>query len=232
MIAVKAPLLCLLTLIGPACAAQVCPKDVAPDQEPPPSTLSGTIHHYRQLRDWIGLDLDTPACGEKTIQLIFLKPSGAKRASSFDGCNARVTGAIYESPTGYYSATLAISDPVIGLSPDCRPKAVPLPKAPPPPPSDLRSYSYSVVVNIPGNVPITGRAWRTDGKQGGLEPWSAYADVTLTGGYFTWANCRRGFVAAAASSSTQDDASITDAQAGLDPSEDHVSRFIVECKKR
>jgi len=229
---VKCSLLFLLALVGTACAAQSCPTDVAPDKEPPPSTLRGTIHQYRQLRDWIGLDLDTPACGEKTIQLIFLKPVAAERATGFGGCSARVTGAIYESPTGYYSANLAISDPVIDLSPDCHPKPVPAPQTPPQAPSDLLSYSYSVVVNIPGNVPITGRAWRTDGKHGALEPWSAYADVTLTGGYFTWANCRRGFVAVAASSSTHDDASITDAQAGLDPSEDHVSRFIVGCKKR
>jgi hypothetical protein len=229
MLRVRHSLLLLLALAGPVCAAQSCPEDVASDKEPPPSTLTGTIHHYRQLREWIGLDLDKAACGEKTIQLIFVV-THADRAESLDGCSARVKGSIYESPTGYYSANLAISDPVIDPSPDCRAKPVPATKATPPP-ADLRSYAYSVVVNIPGNVPITGSAWRTDGKPGDLAPWAAYADITLTGGYVIWADCRKGFVPVAASSSTRDDASVTDVQAGLDPSEDRISRFVVSCQK-
>jgi hypothetical protein len=233
MFPVKSLPLFLLVLFGPSCVAQSCPADVPTDKDPPPSTLTGTIHHYRQLRDWLGIDLIKPACGEKTIQLIFMKPEPEQRALALDGCSVRLTGSIYESPTGYYSATLSISDPQIEPAPDCHPKPKPPPTQAPPLPAGLRAYSYSIAVDIPQRVPITGRAWRDDGIPGDIEPWSAYADVNLTGGYYIWAGCRKGFVPVAASSSTHDDTDLeTGKEAGLSPSEDRVSRFTVKCRRK
>jgi hypothetical protein len=220
----------LLFLISVArLPAQSFPAQDSTNREPL-STLSGTLHVYHQLREWTGVELSRPARGEKIIQLIFLKPALQQQADSLDGCNVRVTGSLYESPTGYYSANLAISDPTIDPSADCHPKPKQTQRVPLDP-ADLRSYKFTVVVNIPTNVPMTGHAWRTDGKTGTLEPWSAYADLTLTGGFYLWADCRKGFSAVAASSSTGDRADLNDAQAGLEPSEEHLSRFTITCRK-
>jgi hypothetical protein len=231
---VKELLFSLLLLVGPPCIGQSCPAEVPSGKDPPPSTLTGSIHHYRQLRDWLGIDLTKAACGEQTIELIFMKPEQEQRALALDGCHVRLTGSIYESPTGYYSATLSITDPQIEPAPDCHPKPKPLPTQVPPVPADLRAYSYSIEVNIPQRVPIAGRAWRDDGIPRDLEPWSAYADVFLTGGYYIWASCRKGFVPVAASSSTHDDTDIDTGmkKAGLSPSEDRISRFTVTCRKK
>jgi hypothetical protein len=187
---------------------------------------------YHQLREWMGLDLTTPACGEKTIQLIFVKRS-AKRAVSLDGCKAVVTGSIFDSPTGYYSASLAIADPTISPSPGCHPHPPPA-HVVPHVPADLRAYAYSLTVDAPKNVPMTGRAWRTDGTPSNLEPWSAYSNIDLTGGFAIWAGCRDGFIPVAASSSTDDDVYIDEdmGKAALAPSEDHISRFVVQCRRR
>ncbi|MGC2639663.1 MAG: hypothetical protein WA294_20940 [Acidobacteriaceae bacterium] len=225
----------LLALVGPACAAQSCPT--ADGAETLSSTLTGTIHHHRQLRDWIGIDLSSPTCGEKTIQIIFVKTDGGERVESLDGCSVRVTGSIYESPTGYYSAPLAISDPVIEPLPGCHPQPLAPTQNSVPLPANLRSYSYSVVTNVPGNVPITGKAWRTEGKPGDLEPWSAYASFHLNGAEdFIWAVCRDGFTPLSASSTTKDEASMTElfgkSAAALSPSQDHISRFVVSCRRQ
>jgi hypothetical protein len=229
--AVKAISLFLLALLGAPLTAQSCPKENPPDKLPPSSTLNGTIHVYHQLRTWIGIDLSTPACGEKTIQLTFLRKNQYSKAESLDGCTARVTGPVDFSPTGYYSANLFIQDPAIAPAPNCHPKSISSTPSVVVPPG-LRSYKVEITVDIPNNLPMSGHAWRTDGRETDLTPWDKYADITLTGGYVIWADCRKDFTAKAASSSTHDEASLYDGRAGLDPSEDHTSKFLVSCVRQ
>jgi len=114
-----------------AVQAQVCPTDHGDATKA--STLHGKIVYHDELRQWIGLNLDHPACNQSDIQLVFIKEDGFlhwkedgflhwREAKTLSGCKATVEGVIGESLTGYYSADLNIADPKIKVDPGCKPK--------------------------------------------------------------------------------------------------------------
>lgn len=161
--------------------AQNCPPD-----DMGTSTLTSVIRYHSELRQWIGLEVNPPACGQKEIQLTFYK-GDPRKVMALDGCIASITGGIGISSTGYYSRDMYIDDPRI--QPDSSCSRVPVPP-------DLsrarivpgvRSYKATVTLDLSKMTkPMEGSAWRTDGSTAKLSPWQAYLDPELTGGYVLW----------------------------------------------
>jgi len=148
---------------------------------PKPSVLHGTIQFHDEIRQWLGLKLDKPACNESDIQLVTMKSDGYRQMKTFVGCAVSVTGMLFQGATGYYSADLAI-DPKIkpdagchraGLEPD--PATVSIP-------AKLRQYKVSITVDYRGKGHVDRRAWNNNSPQESLEPWQTYIDYTMTGG--------------------------------------------------
>lgn len=182
--------LLFLMLGAQALAAQNCPDDSG--KLTAPSSLQGTIAYHHELRDWIGIKLQRPACGQNEIQLTFSDATGYKHAETLRGCDVTITGSLDESPTGYYSTDLFIVDSHIELAPSCQPQ---------PPitypgnakiPTSIKSYS--VTATIPAdNGPIRIRARKTYQNKAPLSPGEAYIQTRLTGGFVLYAICADGF---------------------------------------
>lgn len=110
-------------------------------------------------------------------------------------CTLTVTGKLYNSPTGYYSANLAIQDGVLEPDASCQPL---------PPEPDLsrarvpsRVTSYHVLIDVDyrdkGHVDVL--VWQGRSKRTFLRPWQGYADYLLTGARdVLWFGCAEGFL--------------------------------------
>lgn len=181
------PLLMLLCAL--AAGAQSCPTNVFRDA-PKPSTLRGTLVFHDDFRGWLGLSMDKPACGEDEIQLV--SPDGKqdyRSLKSLRGCAAVVTGSIYKSPTGYYSAPLALS--VLQITPDhsCKPHPVEPDFSQIPRRADVDRYSASITVNFKAG-PVQVAVWRDDNKNHPLTPWQPYVSYSITGAIeVMWFGC-------------------------------------------
>jgi hypothetical protein len=179
--------------LASAANAQSCPNAEA-GEAPGDSVLRGKVILHDDLRRWLGLNLDQPACGEKEVQLIFSDSQAERRGESFRGCKVTATGKLYYGQTGYYSANLAIS--IENLKPDasCHPFPVmPEPAAQNISP-DLRLYYASITVDYRGKGHVEVDVWKDRDRSVPLRPWQAYVDYRLNGGgdvlYF---GCREGF---------------------------------------
>src|SRR5580698_7502664 len=103
--------LAAIALAGLSTSAQTCPSHSGLDGAPQASVLHGTLRYHNDLREWLGLKPDRPVCGEVEIQFIFSGSGAWRVAESLRGCSVTATGRIFESPTTYYSADLAVQDP-------------------------------------------------------------------------------------------------------------------------
>ncbi|HXB62795.1 MAG TPA: hypothetical protein VNU94_08110 [Acidobacteriaceae bacterium] len=183
-------ILIFLTLGMQTLSAQNCPADSG--ELTTPSSLQGTIAYHHELRDWIGLKLQQPACGQNEIQLTFSDTAGYKHAETLRGCSVAVTGSLDESPTGYYSTDFFIVDSYIEPAPNCQPQPPIVYPSASKIPASIKSYS--VTATIPAdNEPIRIRARRTDQDKAFLSPGEAYIQTRLTGGYVLYALCANGF---------------------------------------
>ena len=187
-------ILCLFVSLS--CVCQSCPTGDGEDA-PKPSTLHGVLRKHDELRQWIGLKLDKPVCGKREVQIIFAHDDSSLRyrqADALAGCGVEVTGTLYESPTGYYSASLAVADPEITPAPSCHPKPI----EPEPPkviiPATLRLYEVSITVDYRGKGHADVRVWQDGEQHVALSPWRGYASYWLTGGAdLLWLHCADGF---------------------------------------
>jgi hypothetical protein len=177
--------------------AQTCPPQ---DQEhglaeaSRPSVLHGTLLVHDELRQWLGIKLDRPACGQKEVELVYSKAEGWRKAEALRGCTLTATGKLYDSPTGYYSADIAISDPILKPDPSCHAFPVkPDPYAVPIPPG-VTEYQVSITVDYRSKGHIDVRVRQSDDKRVLLKPWQAYVNNTLTGSMdVIWFDCPNDF---------------------------------------
>lgn len=184
-----------LAMVGIA-RAQSCPKDDSSgsDAVPEQSTLHGTVKYHDDLREWLGLELDHPACGQSEIQLVFSDDKEWRRVESLRGCAVTATGILYDSPTGYYSARIAVGDPKLATDPSCHPFPVKRNPQLASIPADLSAFRASIVVDYHGKGHVTVQVWRDESPSSLLQPWQAYMDYMLTGSLdVIWFNCRKGF---------------------------------------
>ncbi len=176
--------------------AQTCPAhgDKGPGEGLEPSVLHGTLLLHDELRKWIGITLEQPVCGQTEVQLVFSKTEKWREAEALRGCAVTATGKLFDSPTGYYSADMAISDATLRPDASCRPSPItPDPYAVAIPPT-INSYHASITVDYRGKGHIDVSVWQGDGKPVLLTPWQAYVSYTLTGGGdVIWLDCQKDF---------------------------------------
>lgn len=177
--------------------AQTCPTSADAEKgldAAEPSTLHGELVYHDELRQWIGVKLEKPACGQEEIQLVFTEDSAWRRAESLRGCSLTVKGKIFDSPTGYYSADLAISNALLRPDSTCHPFAITPDLSKVAIPSRVAGYRVSITVDYRGKGHVSVRV--TDGPSGttALEPWQAYAHYSLTSGAdVIWFGCQKAF---------------------------------------
>ena len=180
-------------------SAQSCPKGNpdGPNIESESRTLTGKVVYHDEIRQWFGLQLDAPVCGEKEIQL--LQGDGAFEVDEgnaydievFRGCRVTVHGPLGIPGTGYYSAELYQNVDKIEPAKDCvlKPHLPDYSKAKPTP--AVRSYRVSMQIDYQargGHIVVTAQS---GGRT--LTPWQAYASYWFTGGYVFYALCADGF---------------------------------------
>lgn len=150
--------------------------------------------YHDDLRRWLGLKLDKPACGQREIQLVFSDAAAWRKAETLRGCLLTVTGKIFDSPTGYYSASLAMSDSTLHADSSCHPFPVKPDLSTSPIPPSVRLYHVSITVDYRGKGHVGVHV--SDGQNGAmpLKPWQAYAHYMLTAGAdVIWFGCRKEF---------------------------------------
>src|SRR5690349_10415339 len=171
-----APILAFLLLAAACLDAQQCPAEDGKNAGAAvnPSVLHGTLVAHDDLRHWLGLKLDKPACGQTEIQVVFSKVEESRAAETLRQCTVTATGALYESPTGYYSTAMAISGAQLKPDESCRP----LPVEPDPTavlmPSNLTTYSSSIRIDFRGKGHIDVAVTTNREKQVDLTPWHDY----------------------------------------------------------
>ncbi len=227
----------LLSSFPVVAAGQACPdgSDLGARSA---SILHGTISYHDELRQWIGLKLDHPACGQHEIQLVFDSSDGFRKAKALRRCSATAAGKLFEGLTGYYSADLAISGAKLDPASSCHPSPVEpdlsLESIPP-----VRKYYASITIDYRGKGHIDVSVWRDSVGRIPAKPWQAYVNYLLTGGEdVLWYGCRKGFAVDKIrqtppnpNGNLEPDANLTgDAGADLDP--DHINTIAFECHKQ
>lgn len=184
-----------LSLVSHA-TAQICPTDDGSLSPGQPTTLTGLIRFHNELRDWIGLQLSSPVCGQKELQLTFLEGDASLRfrqAMALDGCNVKVAGVLEIPVSSYYSAGLYIADGRIDPDPSCHPKEVIPDLSKATIQNDVQRYQAKVTINLNKNEPMKVSVHQTDGQTATLSPWQAYIEADLNGSNSVWVSCRQGF---------------------------------------
>jgi len=183
---------------APQTLAQNCPPDDGSLSPGEPTTVTGTIRDHNGLRGWIGLQLSHPVCGQKELELTFIKNDTSakyRETTALDGCKASVTGRLEHSPTAYYATDMFIEDGNIKPDAGCHPAHIQPDLSKAPIPSELRTYKVTVTLNFAdGSMPMSGAASSTDSRTNELTPWQAYVEPELNGGQdLLWVSCRDGF---------------------------------------
>jgi hypothetical protein len=171
-------------LAAPSARAQSCPvsDSSGPGEAPQSSVLHGTVVAHYELREWLGLRLDHPACGETEIQLAFSDSKRYRAAETLRNCTVTATGTVYIGPTGYYSKNMAISDPALKPDLSChRLPILPDPESVPIPP-EIREFHASITVDYRGKGHAEVLIWEGKSKDKSLTPWRAYIHYMLNGG--------------------------------------------------
>lgn len=188
--------LAIAVLAVTAVDAQTCPtKDEhGPVEASRDSILHGTLLLHDELRQWLGIKLDQPACGQTEVELIFSEAKTRREAETLRGCTVTATGRLFDSPTGYYSANMAISDPTLKPDLSCHPFPVKRDQHPVPIPPTLKAYHASISVDYRGKGHIYVKVWEGEDNPVPLAPWETYVDYILTGSRdVIWFNCQKGF---------------------------------------
>jgi len=172
----------VLSLLAiPLANAQLCPQENAkgPSKASVSRTLSGTVVYHDEIRQWFGLKLDAPVCGEREIQLLQgggafeVDGSNAHSIETFRGCRVIVDGPLGIPGTGYYSADLYQDVEKINPEKGCvlEPPLPDFSKATPD--KSVRSYQVSMRLDYSargGHIDVTVKA-----GDHLLKPWQAYA---------------------------------------------------------
>lgn len=174
--------------------AQSCPDKInkGSSDTSKDSVLHGTLQVHDDLRQWIGIKLDAPTCDQAELQLIFSKAKAYRIAETMRECAVTVTGELFDSPTGYYSADIAISDAVLKPDASCHP--APLKRDPQPVPlrQGLQVYHASITVDYRGRGHVDVKVWQGEEKRVSLTPWESYVSYSLTGGQdVIWFDCQK-----------------------------------------
>jgi len=181
--------------LGSVASGQNCPltQERGPGEASAPSTLRGTLVFHDELRQWLGLQLEQQACGEADVQLIFSDAKAWRIAESFRGCAISATAKLFDSPTGYYSAQIAMADPELKPDPSCHPFPIRPDPTSAPIPKDVKSFRASITVDYRGKGHVAVQVWDAASKQP-LEPWQAFVHYHLTGGTdVMWFGCHADF---------------------------------------
>ena len=190
-------LLVLMVCLSTSVVGQACPTGAEAQQgleAAEPSTLHGQLIYHDDLRQWSSLRPDRPVCGQDEIQLIFSDAAAGRRAEAMRGCSLTVKGKIFNSPTGYYSTELAMSNPTLDADSNCRPFPVQPDLSKVSVPRSVGHYRVLITVDFRGKGHVSVRV--TDGSSGSnaLEPWQAYAHFMLNGAAdVIWFECQEDF---------------------------------------
>jgi len=183
-------------LCASAAVAQSCPTQDAAGQHDASesSVLHGILVHHDELRTWLGLKLDRPACGESEIQLTFDTPDAWRKAETLRNCGVTATGVLFLAPTAHYSAGMAIENPKLQPDESCRPLPLDPDPSKAPVPPNLRTYHVLITIDTRGKGHTEVRVSSDADAPEPLAPWQAYAHFSLNGGGdVLWFGCREGF---------------------------------------
>jgi hypothetical protein len=177
-----------------AAGGQQCPQTstTGPSRASEVQKLEGSLVFHDAIRKWYELKLDTPQCGQASIELVRTTLDDWRPLEVLRGCRVRSSGTIGFSTTGYYSLEM-YQDVVEIESVGVCEEQLPFPDyADAKPDESIRQYRVDMHVNYgPEDHPIVFRV-SSGGKE--LRPWQAYASYTLTGGFVLYGQCGEGFV--------------------------------------
>lgn len=223
--------LLLLLVALDAAAGQSCPAENGPNagDAPEPSTLHGKLVFHNDLRGWLGLKLDNPACGDSEIQLAF-NEANERRAMSLRGCKVTAAGKIFETATGYWSARLAITDAHLLADQSCKPHPL-LPDYSKATPRELKSYYAEITVDYK-HQPVQVAVWADRTKQKKVAPSHAYIHASFSGAPdVLWIRCAEGFVASSATQNPPGELTNEGTMVGPELRMDRVTTVKVTCKR-
>ncbi|MGH9689349.1 MAG: hypothetical protein ACRD5K_19975, partial [Candidatus Acidiferrales bacterium] len=174
--------------------AQKCP-DPNSGEALENSTLQGTLQYHHDLQQWLAIKLESPACGQTQIQLVFSDTNTFRTAETLRGCVITATGKLYDIPAGYYSTAMVVLDPALKPNPSCHPFPLQANPAAAKIPANLTEFHASINVDYRGRPHIDVKVWQDENKQTPLKPWQAYASYLLmgVGEDVIWFSCRTGF---------------------------------------
>lgn len=184
------------TLASAGTNAQQCPVENTSGlgEARESSALHGTLIFHDELRQWLGISLDRPICGQTEIQLVFSNGRAWREAEALRACAVTAIGKLYYSPTGYYSTATAVSDAIIRADPSCHPFPVKPDPSQASIPTKLMSFRARILVDFRGRGHTEVKIWSGGGRQVPMKPWQTYVNFNLTGlEDVIWFSCRRGF---------------------------------------
>jgi hypothetical protein len=153
--------------------------------------VEGQLVFHDGIRKWFELRMDAPQCGYSSIQLVRIERDWAA-IEVLRGCRVKSQGAIDFSATGYYSLDLYQDVKEIESIGKCEPQPLLPDYSKAKPNKSVQRYRVEMHVDYrPGDHPIIFRV-TSAGRQ--LQPWQAYANYTLTGGFVLYGHCGDGFV--------------------------------------
>ncbi len=178
--------------------AQSCP---APNPSGPtaPSvsqTLRGKLVYHDDIRQWFELKLDSPQCGQASIEEVGIGSNDAgnqgwRALEHLRGCEVNATGVLDFSPTGYYSLDIYQAAEQLKPIGECTLKPAFTDYSHFKPATGLTHYRVEMDVNYgPGDHPV--RFHVTTGRRL-LKPWQAYTSYMLSGGFVLYGYCAEGF---------------------------------------
>ena len=187
---VLAVLLCVVSARAQSCPVQDADE---PGVAAGISSLHGTLRYHDDLRQWLGLRFDKPACGQNEVQLTFRDSAIRRRVESFRGCGVTATGTMFYRPSGYYSTEIAINDPVLRPDKSCHPFPIKSDPASIHIDPQVRRYYASITVDYrEGHVQVM--VWTGEDKRSALRPWEAYVQYGLNSfGDGIFFGCVKGF---------------------------------------
>jgi len=155
-------------------------------------TLQGTLVFHDSIRKWFELKLDEPQCGQTSIELVRVSLDDWRPLEVLRGCRVKSTGTVEISGTGYYSLDLYQDVREIESVGACETQP-PFPDySNARPDKAIQNYRVDMQITYePGDHPII---FRVSSKGRDLQPWQAYANYMLTGGYVLYGWCGNGFV--------------------------------------
>ena len=140
------------------------------------------------------LSLDKPACGEDEMQLVFLEPKHWREADALRECNVTVIGTLFYSPTGYYSADMAVTDAMVAPDVSCKPFPVKYDPSLAPRKANITIFVAEIAVDYRNKGRVRVRVWENEQRKSELTPWQPYVHYMLTGSQdVMWFGCADGF---------------------------------------